>query len=321
MDLKQVEYILKIAEENNITHAAEKLFITQSALNQQLLKLEKELGTPLFYRSRTNWRPTPAGEVYIENARKMLLIKENTYNRIYDIAKEEKGKLSIAFTPGRGISMFSHVYPEFHALYPRIQIHPGELSVHEQQTLLLSGQLDIGFMTLLDCQKKAGLIYTSLVSEELVLAIPKKLAFLLHSDIYEDTIRDSAPQNIGFADTPGSFPTLDIRLLREEPFVLLHKSSTMRSLTDSIFRQAGFSPDILFETANNHTILSMIRAGICCGIIPMYYVNREDTEIAYFSLISHPTWEITAAYRKGYYMTKAAKEFVSLAASYYTDSE
>ena len=47
MDTKQIEYILKIAEENNITKAAGKLFITQSALNQQLIKLEKELGTPL----------------------------------------------------------------------------------------------------------------------------------------------------------------------------------------------------------------------------------------------------------------------------------
>ena len=64
MDLKQIEYILKIAEEQNITHAAEKLFITQSALNQQLLKLEKELGTPLFYRSRTDWhQPLPAKSI------------------------------------------------------------------------------------------------------------------------------------------------------------------------------------------------------------------------------------------------------------------
>ena len=63
MDLILREYILKIAEEQNITRAAEKLFITQSALNQQLLKLEKELGTPLFYRSRTNCRPTHAGEI------------------------------------------------------------------------------------------------------------------------------------------------------------------------------------------------------------------------------------------------------------------
>ena len=75
MDTKQIEYILKIAEENNITRAADKLFLTQSALNQQLLKLEKELGTPLFYRSRTNWRPTEAGEVYLRNAREILRLK------------------------------------------------------------------------------------------------------------------------------------------------------------------------------------------------------------------------------------------------------
>ena len=66
MDLKQIEYIVKIADENNITRAAEKLFITQSALNQQLLKLEKELGIQLFYRSRTDWHPTEAGLVYLE---------------------------------------------------------------------------------------------------------------------------------------------------------------------------------------------------------------------------------------------------------------
>ncbi len=81
MDTKQIEYILKIAEENNITKAADKLYITQSALNQQLLKLEKELGTPLFHRSRVNWRPTEAGEVYLRNARQILRLKKDTDQR------------------------------------------------------------------------------------------------------------------------------------------------------------------------------------------------------------------------------------------------
>lgn len=48
MDLRQLEYIVQIAEENNITRAAEKLYITQSALNQQLLKLEKNLVSRFF---------------------------------------------------------------------------------------------------------------------------------------------------------------------------------------------------------------------------------------------------------------------------------
>ena len=52
MDLKQLEYIVMIAEENSITKAAERLFITQSGLNQQLLKLEAELGIQLFHRSK-----------------------------------------------------------------------------------------------------------------------------------------------------------------------------------------------------------------------------------------------------------------------------
>ena len=54
MDTKLIEYILKIAEENNITRAAQKLHLTQPALNQQLLRLERELGLQLFYRSRTD---------------------------------------------------------------------------------------------------------------------------------------------------------------------------------------------------------------------------------------------------------------------------
>ena len=74
MDTKQIEYIIKIADEGSITRAAEKLFITQSALSQQLQKLEKELGAPLFVRNKSDWTLTPEGKVYVENAREMLRI-------------------------------------------------------------------------------------------------------------------------------------------------------------------------------------------------------------------------------------------------------
>lgn len=301
MDLKQAEYILKIAEEKNITHAAEKLFITQSALNQQLLKLEKELGTPLFFRSRTNWRPTPAGEIYLEAAKKVLLIKQEAYSKIYDITQAQKGTISVGFTPGRGISMFSHVYPEFHSAYPHIFVEPTELSVHEQQTMILSGNLDLGFMTLIDSQKKSGLEYIKISSEELILAIPSSKA----KDFLVSRRKDSP------------FPELDLKLLCHESFVMTHRTSTIRELTDQIFKESGFTPNVLFETTNNYTIISMIKAGICCGIIPMYYVDPSDSSIAYFSLPSHPIWDIVVAYRKGHYISNAANEFINLATEFF----
>ena len=70
MNLKEIEYIIKISEEKNITRAAEKLYITPSALNQQLLNLEKELETPLFFRSRTGFTPTEAGKIYLKALKK-----------------------------------------------------------------------------------------------------------------------------------------------------------------------------------------------------------------------------------------------------------
>ena len=68
MDLHLIENIVAIADEKSITKAAEKRFITQSALNQQLQKLEEELGTRLFRRARANWQPTEAGEAYLQAA-------------------------------------------------------------------------------------------------------------------------------------------------------------------------------------------------------------------------------------------------------------
>lgn len=86
MDLKQIEYIIAISEEHSITRAGEKLFITQSALNQQLQKLEKELGTPLFIRTRSDWQLTPAGQIYVDSAKEILNIRKDAYSRIHDLA-------------------------------------------------------------------------------------------------------------------------------------------------------------------------------------------------------------------------------------------
>ena len=298
MDLKQLEYIVRIAEENNITHAAAKLFITQSALNQQLLKLEKELETPLFHRSRSNWRLTEAGEIYVRAAKEMLQIKSDTYNRIYDINDRQKGSLSIGFTPGRGINMFSSVYPEFHRTHYGIQVTPQELSVQAQHSLLDGGDLDIGFMTLLPEQKKYSLKYQTIVTEEIYLAIPARHPLSQYA----------APKGKPFCE-------LDIAMVKEEPFVLMYQTSTIRLLVDAVFAAAGFEPHVLFETANTNTIVTMIRSELCCGLLPAYYVDQNQTGICYFTLPSRPRWEVTAAHKKNHYISKAAKDFISLAAS------
>lgn len=118
MDLKQLEYIVKIADENSITRAAERLYISQSGLNQQLLKLESELGIQLFHRSKNDLRLTEAGKVYVKYARQILMLKQEAYDILNDMADNKVGRLSVGLTPERGISMLMSIYPKFYQQFP-----------------------------------------------------------------------------------------------------------------------------------------------------------------------------------------------------------
>ena len=294
MDLKQLEYIVKIEEEGSITHAAEKLFITQSALNQQLLKLEKELGVPLFTRSRSSCVPTESGLIYLESARQILAIKRDTYNRIYDLAEQKKGIISVGFTPIRGTILFADVYPRFHREYPEIEIRPQELSVVKQEERLADGRLDLGFVTLQDKLKKPSLSYINLGTEEVFLALPAN----------HPLARD--------AEHTMPFIEFDLGLLKDEPFVVMQRGSTKRALVDPLFVEAGFKPNILFETTGTDTLLSMVRSEICCGFIPSFYISPAEDKIAYFSLPQHPSWDFCACMNKHAYKSRAIRTLIRL---------
>ncbi len=300
MDLKQIEYMVKIADEKSITRAAEKLFLTQSALNQQLLRLERELGVQLFKRTKSDWAPTPAGEIYLEGARDILGIRRRTYNRISDLANTKKGYLSIGFTPGRGIEMFTKVYPKFHSLYPDMTVEPNELSVLKQQAFIAQGGLDLGFMTLREDQRTKD-NYITLFQEEIVLAIPQ-----------------GHPLSRGAAPEGEPLAVLDPARLKYEPFVLMYKESTIRRVIDDVFRRSGFVPDVLFETSSNATILSMISASLCCGVVPWHYVKNQPEGVACFALPSHPTWDVAASYGKYAYLSAPAKTFIKLAGDFWS---
>ena len=94
MDTRHLQYIVTIAQRQNMTKAAEELYVSQSSLSQYLGKLEKKLGVPLFERTKNKLLLTPAGERYVEAARKILDIEKETYadirslnNRIINLTR------------------------------------------------------------------------------------------------------------------------------------------------------------------------------------------------------------------------------------------
>ena len=86
MDTKYLKYVLTIARKKNMTKAAEELYVSQSSLSQYLSRLEQEIGVPLFIRAKGELLLTPAGELYVEAARKVIQIQKDLYHNIKAIS-------------------------------------------------------------------------------------------------------------------------------------------------------------------------------------------------------------------------------------------
>jgi DNA-binding transcriptional LysR family regulator len=194
--------------------------------------------------------------------------------------------------------MFTEIYPSLHRTLPNLEVRPVEMRVRAQQTAIAREELDIGFMTLLE-EDRTNDTYLTLAKEELVLIIPSG----------HPLAAKAAPHGMPLA-------SMDIRDLRYEPFVLMDKDSTLRSVCDAVFSEVDVIPRILFETNNTGGIVSMVESTLCCGIIPQYYVREPSDRIACFSLTSRPVWDIAISYRKNRYLSSGAKEFIRLAREY-----
>ena len=176
--------------------------------------------------------------------------------------------------------------------------------------LMQSGELDLGFVTLVSSQQKTSLEYIPLVSEEILAAVPAR-----HPVI-------TSPKGNwanAITDVHKEFPQLNLYALREEPFVLTYQESTLREITDHIFEAAGFKPHVLFETSSNATIATMVSAEMCCGLIPTFYARGYEDRIRFFSLPDNPSWNVMACHHKKRYLSKAARDFVSLAEEFWNE--
>ncbi len=138
MDTKYLTYILAIAKRKNMTKAAEELFVSQSSLSQYLSKLERELGTPLFYRSKGRLSLTPAGELYVAAAKEVVRIKDELYRNIHSLGDiEDQGHITIGVTSQFGLQMLTQLIPPLKTRYPDVTIEISETNVPTLTTLLL----------------------------------------------------------------------------------------------------------------------------------------------------------------------------------------
>lgn len=230
MDLRRLRLFLLLAEEKNFHRAAEKAYLSQPALSQQIKALEQELGVRLL--ERRPFRLTPAGEVLVREGRQLLQEVEALKARVRRANREE-----LRF----GVP--ENLLPDLMPLLDHLRRGLGQpveiLEMHtpEQVKALKEGQLDYGL---------AGLrVEDPVIGQEPLLQVPIVVAL---------------PEGHPLA----SRERVPLKALKEEPFLLLPKE-TLPPLYEAfmeVFRRAGFTPRVVREVARFSQAVSLVAAGV-----------------------------------------------------------
>lgn len=286
MQINSFRYIIRVAEAPTLSAAAEALFISQPALSQQIRKIESEVGAQLFIRKGHSLYLTPAGRVFIECGRHILQAYDTMKREIAASGSPLKDSVRLGISPFYSKIYLPRFLPDFMKRFPGIQVDIDEDISANLEKKLLDGQLDLCAIPLKP--KNKLLEYTVIRKEQIFFALPRT-----------HPLNEHYPTDLGKTD---SFPTIDLSLMKNEPFISLKKIQKFTALEEKLCGEAGFEPKTICETMNWDTVHMMIASGLGVGFVPDILVGTiSDPEICpcYYRLSPAVYRDYSIAQRQG----------------------
>lgn len=242
MNLRDLEYLVAVAEHRHFGHAAEACHVSQPTLSMQIKKLERDLGVELFERTPRQVLLTAAGEAIVVHARAALR-EADTIRHLARLTNDpESGSVRIGLFPTLGPYLLPHVVPEIHARFPSLEL----LLVEEKTEVVLdrlrSGELDVGLLAqpVVDDRFES----VDLFDEDFVLAVPT---------------------GHPFADGDARVST---DVLAGERLLLLEDGHCLREQALSVCRLAGADERAGFRATSLETLRQMVATGVGITLLP-----------------------------------------------------
>jgi DNA-binding transcriptional LysR family regulator len=253
----KLQYFLAAAKELNFTKAAAKLYISQQALSAHIASLEKELRVELFTRTPV-FKLTYAGKLMEESAKKILEIRRQLNNDIDQVIGLARGELRVGISYTRGQALLPYILPQYHPRYPLIEITLKEGSSEILSELLRQGEIDLVIST--DPKLRAVAETIPLIEESILLTVPNRFLTSSFGDYAEDA-RKSFHNGVRLAG------------FRDCPFIMLKRGDRVRAALDEAFAAEGITPNILLETDNIQTAISLSVLGLGLTAVPEMFLQ------------------------------------------------
>ncbi|MFD5143615.1 LysR family transcriptional regulator [Streptomyces sp. NPDC058401] len=241
MELRQLEYFVAVAEEQNFTRAAERVHISQSGVSAQIRRLEEELGAELFDRSSRTATLTVAGKAALEHARTALAATGALAQAVGEVTGLIRGRLTVGMVVGCTITPLFDALAAFHRAHPGVEIALLEDNSDRLVQAVRAGAVDLALVGTAATTPE-GLEAFTLISERLVVVVP-------------------AGHPLAVADR------VTLRDLGGYPVICMPPGTGLRTVLDQACAGQGLRPAIALEAGAADAVADLAARGLGVAVL------------------------------------------------------
>lgn len=269
-----MRYVLAVAEAGNFSLAAQSCHVGQPALSQQVAKLERELGVPLFHRGPKGAVLTQAGEEFVHHARALLQQAQALEAKMALYSGVRRGTLNLGSITSLECIDFGGMLSAFCRSYPEISVNIVQQGTRALLTLLQERQLDLAFLNFPPEGLPPNLHFLKLGEDTYSLAVP-----WLHPLAGRDMV--------------------SLGELREERYIFHQGGQVAAELCLAACREAGFQPNVVCRSGSPTAGLYLVRGGLGVAFLPSEEFRTHAVDgVVELRLKERIVKEVGAAWRR-----------------------
>jgi DNA-binding transcriptional LysR family regulator len=255
MDLRQLECFVAVARHRSFTRAADDLYLTQSAVSQQVRRLEAQVGLDLLRRTGHGVELTAAGAELLPRAEAILADVARARAAMDELASGvARGAVRVAATTGDAPGL-PRALAGFHGAHPGVRVALRHGTADAVVDLVRRGTADLGVAALADGAATTGVEAAPLRAEPLVALLPE-------------------------GDALAGAEAVGLWALRERPFILGEPGTALREVVAAACEAAGFGPVPLFEVGDPASVRVLVAAGLGVALVPASWTAEPAPGVA-----------------------------------------
>ena len=282
---KNRQYILEVARCGGITRAAEKLYITPSALSKFVQAREEEMNIRLFRRLGKKFVLTDAGQYYVRKCEKIERIQNEVDQQMKHLANLNNNIICLGVQPSFSDVTLRKVIPEFQKHYPKMKVILQEYPKDQLISMIKNQKIDVALAT--TDKKETDLEYRKVKLCQIVMAVRKDHSLLEKTEF--------------------SYPWINLEQCAAEENVMLLPGSLFRKIADEVYAKAEAEPNIVYQISGTRTGLACVayNHGVMITLDHMIFNNVFAEQILPLSIGEKPMYtDLDLVYMKDTVLTK-----------------